>query len=154
MYSVVGCGDCGSVWIVDGDPETTTCRRCGKRHRFASLRKLERTDDKQAAAEARSKILAERAMDDTGVELPHVAEMERELARDQPSTASVTTDSNSSSRETVVRRAIRALDAPTAEAIAAFANERGVPEPAAHRILEDLVNSGEVTTDDGRYRLL
>lgn len=154
MYSVVGCGDCGSVWIVDGDPETTTCRRCGKRHRFASLRKLERTDDKRAAAEARSKILAERAMGDAGVELPHVAEMERKLDLDQPAEATLTADGESSPRETVVRRAIRALDAPTAEAIAAFANERGVPEPAAHRILEDLVNAGEATTDGGGYRLL
>lgn len=154
MYSVVGCGDCGAVWIVDGDPETTTCRRCGKRHRFAALRKLARTDDKQAAAEARSKILADRAIGDVGVDVPHVTEMERELDLDKPTTATRTTDGNSSSRKAVVRRAIRALDAPTAEAIAAFANDRGVPEPAAHRILEELVNSGEATADGGRYRLL
>lgn len=60
-YSVVGCSDCDNLQIVQGAPKTTTCRRCGKRLTFKSLKKFYTTEDKQAANNARALKLAARA---------------------------------------------------------------------------------------------
>lgn len=153
MYSVVGCGDCGSIWIVEGAPDTTTCPRCGTRHRFDSLRKLAETEEQAAARRARSTILAERADDVDGQ--PDFDELERAVESDRPTmTGSTTTREPGRSREAVVRRAIRTIDAPDDEAIVAFAADNGVPEDAARRVLMGLQRSGQVTAEDGRYRLL
>ncbi len=153
MYSVVGCGDCGSIWIVEDTPDTTTCPRCGTRHRFESLRKLARTEEQAAARRARSRILAERADDVDG--LPDFDELDRSVERDRRATTESTASGESgTSREAIVRRGIRTIDDPDEAAIVSFAAERGVPENAARRVLRGLERSGEATAEDGRYRLL
>lgn len=153
MYSVVGCADCGSIWIVEDAPDTTTCPRCGTRHRFDSLRKLAETEEQAAARRARSTILAERADDVDGQ--PDFEELERAVESDRHTmTGSTTTREPGQSREAVVRRAIRTIEAPDDEAIVAFAADNGVPEDAARRVLMGLQRSGQVTAEDGRYRLL
>lgn len=64
-YAVVGCSDCSQLWILDThDPEqpvTAECPRCGAGHLRRKLRPLAQHDDHAAAAELRSRILAERA---------------------------------------------------------------------------------------------
>lgn len=172
MYAVVGCGDCSALWIVEGEPETTGCPRCGTRHRFASLRRLAVTDEEVAARQARASILAERAGGEAALEaLPADAEVpdglvvtdeeylaeagidpaaveaagERAVAGNRP---------DRTSRVAVVRRALRELDGPTAAAVAEYAHDRGVPEEAARALLDRLVDAGEATETDGEYRLL
>jgi hypothetical protein len=61
VYSLVECGDCRAIWIVEGRPDTTACPRCTTRHRFESLRPLSIHDDKPAATAARGSILADRS---------------------------------------------------------------------------------------------
>lgn len=54
MYTVVVCSDCKYVWIVENRPDTSQCRRCRKRRKFAVLKKYYRTDDLEAATLARA----------------------------------------------------------------------------------------------------
>lgn len=61
MYSVVGCSDCGSFWILEGDQETTVCRSCGKQHTTEKLKRFIQTPEKEEAKEARAELLAEKA---------------------------------------------------------------------------------------------
>lgn len=153
MYSVVGCGDCGSIWIVEGTPDTTTCPRCRTRHRFESLRTLARTEEQAAARRARSAILAERADDVDGP--PDFDELDRIVEQDRrASSESTASEGSGSSREAIVRRAIRTIDDPDDAAIVSFAGEHGVPEAEARRLLRGLKRSGDVTAVDGQYRLL
>ena len=60
-YVAVGCGECGAVWIVDGEPTTTACPRCGRRHRFGDLRRFAESDDKDRVRDVRTSILADRS---------------------------------------------------------------------------------------------
>ena len=60
-YAAVGCAECGAVWIVDGEPTTTACPRCGKRHRFGDLRRFAESDDKDRVRDVRTSILADRS---------------------------------------------------------------------------------------------
>jgi len=74
VFSVVECGDCRAVWIVEGAPDTTGCPRCGTRHRFDALRPLSTHEDKRAATTARGSILAERSDHGEGFDARSVAD--------------------------------------------------------------------------------
>ena len=174
VYVVVGCGDCSALWIVEGEPETTGCPRCGTRHRCASLRRLAETEDEAAARQARAAILAERSGNEAALEsLPTSTGLPADLApavTDQEYLAGAGIDTEevaaageraargnrpgSQSHVAVVRQALRDLDGPTATAVAEYAIERGVPEGAARSVLDGLVDAGEVIRTDDGYRLL
>lgn len=174
MYAVVGCGECDALWIVEGEPETTGCPRCGTRHRFASLRRLAETEDEAAARQARGALLAERSgAGDPLDSVPTRADLPDDFApavSDEEYLAGAGIDPDAvaaageraeggdrpagRSRVGVVRQALRDLDAPTAAAVTEYAAERGVAEPAANAVLTRLVDAGEVTETDGKYRLL
>jgi len=174
VYAVVGCGDCSALWIVEGEPETTGCPRCGTRHRFASLRRLAETEREAAARQARAAILAERSGGEAALEsLPTSADLPDNLppaVSDEEYLAGAGIDpeavaaageraeggsgSGSRSRVGVIRQALRDLEAPTAAAVAEYADERGVPESAAMSVLDRLVDAGEVTRAGEGYRLL
>lgn len=74
MYRVVECGECGALWIVEGEPETTGCPQCATRHRFESLRPLSTHDEKTAATAARGAILADRSDHGDGFDPVDVAD--------------------------------------------------------------------------------
>lgn len=64
-YSIVACNNCKSAWVVDvvgkGDNkviETTTCRKCGKRHKFKPMRKFKSVNDQEAAKLIRARVEA------------------------------------------------------------------------------------------------
>lgn len=174
MYAVVGCGQCSALWIVEDEPETTGCPRCGTRHRFASLRRLAETADEAAARQARGALLAERSgvgepldsvptRDDLPDDFTPAVSDEEYLAGagidpDAVAAAGERAEGGDRpvgrSRVGVVRQALRDLDAPTAAAVADYAAERGISEPAAVGVLDRLVDAGEVTETDGVYRLL
>jgi predicted nucleic acid-binding Zn-ribbon protein len=168
MYAVVGCGDCGSFWVVEDRPETTRCPSCGTRHRFDSLKKFAETDDADAAREARTALLtgrSEHAPDemDSFAELESRAEtggmsddeyLERAgLDAERVREAGERT-TGSQSRMDIVREAPAALDRPTEDEIITYALERDVPTEFTERALEKLVRRGAVSEHRGRYRLL
>jgi hypothetical protein len=173
MYAVVGCNGCGALWILTDPRETKTaqCPRCRKRHRTRKLKRFYRTEDRDAAREARAAMLAEQSGDSEAFDaLPSVGEMERRLDdagidddeylsasgldADAVADAGDVRPSRSRSRPELVRAALRECDARTESEVVAYATERGVSASTARDVLERLVRRGEVTESGGEYRLL
>lgn len=174
MYAVVGCNECGNLWLLR-DPRTNDsarCSRCGKTHRTAKLKRLFESDDRAAAREARSALLAKKRGDSEAfAAVDHVAELERAveeagiddreyleesgLDADAVFEAGSGSDGGSSrTRKETVREAVRKVDVPTESEIVAHATENGVTEDVARNLLEKLVRNGDVSESRGRYRLL
>ncbi|SDY37850.1 DUF5817 domain-containing protein [Halobellus clavatus] len=177
MYAVVGCTDCEHLWLLKDarTAETATCPQCGRTHQTKKLRRFVEEDDREAARQARSALLAKRGGNsESFAETAHVAEMEREIdergvddreylegsgldadavaaAGERASTGSGGSGSN---RLDVVRDALRTLDQPTAEEVAEYAEERGVPSDQSRELLEKLARRGDASESRGRYRLL
>ncbi|WP_101294413.1 DUF5817 domain-containing protein [Halegenticoccus soli] len=171
MYAVVGCTDCGNLWLLEDPGETAQCSRCGKRHRTRKLRRFFESDDREAARQARAAMLARKGgHDEAFADLDDVATMEarlndvgvedRELLErsgvdaDEVAAAGDASAGRSRSRQEIVVDAVREGDRPTEEEVVAYATDRGVPADAARRLLEALTRRGEVSESRGRYRLV
>ena len=172
MYAVVGCTDCAALWLIS-DPEsskTARCPRCGRRHQVKKLRRFFESDDRDAARQARTELLAKKQGATDAVDgLDSVAEMERQV--DEPVVDDRTyleasgidadavaetgaSEGGSRSRDEVVRDAIREGDRPTEAEVVDYATEYGVPAEAARDLLETLTRRGEASESRRRYRLL
>ncbi|MFB6148605.1 MAG: DUF5817 domain-containing protein [Halobacteriales archaeon] len=176
MYAVVGCSDCQALWLVEDSPATTECPRCGRRHQFDRLKQFVTTDDEDHAREVRASMLAARSdHGDAFAELDSFAELEEELADagiddeayldakgvdvDAVNGAAERAEQGRASggttgRQAIVRAALEELDEPTEPAVIDYTSERGVPPEYVRRALEKLVQAGEVSESNGRYRLL
>ncbi|MFC7046872.1 DUF5817 domain-containing protein [Halobacteriaceae archaeon GCM10025711] len=174
MYAVVGCSDCGALWLVADRPETTRCPRCGKRHQFGKLKQFVSTEDEDHAREVRASMLANRQdLGEAFADLESFAEMEASLddagVSDDEYLAGSGLDADEvtaageratrgqgggTSRKDAVLDALRTLDRPTEDEVVAHVAEHGVPAEYARRALEKLVQGGEVSESRGRYRLL
>ncbi|WP_336036346.1 DUF5817 domain-containing protein [Halobacterium yunchengense] len=172
-YAVVGCSDCGALWVVEGRPQTTGCPRCEKRHRFSKLRRFVTTDDEDHAREVRASMLANRAghgdafaeVEDFAA-LDDVADDAGMSDEDFLSAAGVDTDevadaavraeqsTRSLGKREAVRAALRDLDEPTQADVEAFAAEHGVGADYVERALRKLERAGELTHTGDGYRLL
>lgn len=175
MYAVVGCSDCDHLWLLS-DPraaESATCPRCGRTHRTKKLRRLAEDENREAARQARAALLAKRGGNSEAfAETAHVADMERDIddsgvddreylegsGLDPDAVAAAgeraSSGSTSRSRDEIVRDALRDHDAPTADAVAAYAESHGVPGEKARELLETLVRRGAVSESNGTYRLV
>lgn len=176
MYAVVGCSECGALWLLS-DPrtsETARCPRCERTHRTEKLKRLFESADRAAAREARAALLAEKHGDDEAfAEVDHVAELERAVEdagvddREYLEAAGIDADAvsaageraggsggSSQPRDAIVRDAVRHADGSTEAAIVAYASDRGVPADDARDLLATLVRRGEVSESRGRYRVL
>ena len=175
MYTVVGCPDCGALKLVEGRPETTRCPRCGRRSQFGKLRALYRSEEIDAAREARARLLARRggeeaaysevgsfadldaAADEAGMDDDEFLERSG-LDTDEVAAAGERAErgrgSSSGSRKERVLAALRELDRPTEAEIVERAGEAGVPPDYVRSALEKLRRRGEVSESGGRYRLL
>ncbi|MDB2238208.1 DUF5817 domain-containing protein [Halorubrum ezzemoulense] len=176
MYAVVGCNECANMWLVT-DPETSEtakCSRCGKTHRTAKLKRFFESEERAAARQARSALLAKKRGDSAAfAEVDHVADLEAAVedagigdreylessgidadAVDEAASRAEGGGGGSRSRTEVVRDAVDALDDPTEAAVVDRAAADGVPADAAREILTRLAHRGELTESNGRYRLL
>ncbi|MFB6106395.1 MAG: DUF5817 domain-containing protein [Halobacteriaceae archaeon] len=171
MYAVVGCSNCSALWVVEDHPETTRCPRCGTRRRYDALKKFHTAESADAAKQARAAMLAERSgHGDAFANLEDYGEMDRRLDEagvgddeylagsgldpDAVRDAAESDDGPARSHPETVRAAVEELDAPTADAVVAYAVDRGVPAAKARTVLDRLVDAGEATERDGTYRLL
>lgn len=176
MYAVVGCSECSALWVVSGEPETTGCPRCGKRHRFGKLKRFVTTDEEDHAREVRASMLANRQGEgEAFTELDSFAEMEAQvedagvseeeyLERSGLDAGEVAAAGERASegpgassglgREEAVRAALRDLDEPTEAEVAAYAAEHGASAEYVERALAKLTRAGEVSESRGRYRLV
>ena len=177
MYAVVGCNACSNLWLVRDlrSSETAKCSRCGKTHQTAKLKRLFESDDRDAAREARSALLAKkRGESEAFAAVEHVSELERAVedagiddrtylegagldadAIDEAAARSLENGGDTGQpREAIVREAVTTVDDPTREHIIAHAAEHGVPADAAEKLVTALTQRGELTKSEGRYRLL
>jgi ribosomal protein S27E len=175
MYAVVGCTECGNLWLLSDPDEADSaqCSRCGTRHRTNKLRRFFESADRDEARQARSALLADKQdAGDVFAELDPVSEMEWRLddsgvsddeyldgvgldADEVRQAGEGTTRSGEpGSRDEVVRAALREQHRPSESEVVAYAEARGVPADAARDLLDKLIRRGEVSESRGRYRLL
>lgn len=170
MFAVVGCRDCGALWVIEGRPDTTQCPRCRSRHRVEKLRRFAETTDADAAREARSRLLQARGEADADLDdfaSLEPAAMDAGMSDDEYLDAagldvdavteageSAAGGSSSSSRREVVLAALRELESPTEDAVREYATEHGVDPDYVGDALAKLRRRGEVSESGGRYRLL
>ena len=173
MYAVVGCSDCGALWVVSGRPDTSGCPRCEKRHSFSKLRKFVTTEDEDHAREVRASMLANRAghgdafaelenfttledfVEDAGMsndEFMQRSGVDADEARAAGERAEQTT--RSLGKRAAVEAALEELDRPTEDEVKAFAAEHDVSGEYVERALSKFERAGDVTKSDGRYRRL
>ncbi|WP_411966940.1 DUF5817 domain-containing protein [Haloferax sp. YSSS75] len=179
MYAVVGCTDCGNLWLLSDPREskTATCSRCGRRHQTKKLRRFFESEDRDAARQARSALLAKKHGDSEAfAQVEHVAELDRQVDESgiddreylegsgldadevfdagEQARRGRASSSGSVDRLTAIKDAIRDGDRPTEDEVVAAASEQGVPAEKARDLLEKLRRRGEVSESGGRYRLL
>lgn len=172
MYAVVGCSDCGNLWLLSDPGETAECPRCGTRHQTDRLRRFFESEDREEAREVRAAMLADRSDEGQAFEnLPSVGELERRLddvgiddetflsaagvdPEEAAAAGDVRTRSQSRPRQEIVRDALRTRETPTETDVIEYAAAHGVPADAARDLLGRLLQNGEVVENDGRYRLV
>ena len=176
MYAVVGCSNCSMLWLLSDpqDANTAQCPRCGKTHQTKKLKRLFESDDRSAAQQARSALLAKKqGQSEAFADVDHVADLEART--DQPvvddreylEAAGLDTDEvaaagdhdsgGSRSRGEIVREAVESAgddDQPTEAEIVDYAERQGVPAEKASELLIKLCRRGEASESGGRYRLL
>lgn len=168
MYAVVGCSECGTLWIVETGAATARCPRCRTRHRTAKLRSIATCEDADRARELRSRLLADRAGHTESfssvesfadleeiAERPAVDDATYLTAADIDPAAleeSIEDEPPRRSRSEIVLEAIDRVEDPTREAVVAYATDRDVPEAFAERVLDRGLADGIVTIADGRFR--
>ncbi|RJX42852.1 replication protein H [Halonotius aquaticus] len=176
MYAVVGCNNCSMLWLLT-DPDSAdsaTCPRCERTHQTSKLKRLFESEDRSAAREARSALLAKKQGDSEAfADVAHVSELEQQAEDagiddreyleasgiDADSVAAVgeTTRETAGSHDEIVREAVREAggeDRPTEREIVDYAADRGVPAEKASNLLEKLCRVGDASESRGRYRLL
>lgn len=176
MYSVVGCPECSALKIVEGRPETTQCPRCDRRTQFEKLRTIYQSEDLDAAREIRARLLAEQSghsdayaavdsfaelddrADDAGMSpaayLDQIGIDTDATAAAEERAATATGSTRNNSQKEIVLGALSDLDQPTREEIVDQAATAGVPGEYVDDALDKLVQRGDVTETNGRYRLL
>lgn len=177
MYSVVGCPDCSAFKIVEDRPETTRCPRCGRQTKFEKLRTFYQTEELDAAREIRARMLAERSgHDEAYAELDGFTELAAQADEAGISGAEYLSEAGfdtetiadageramngargaetSKSRKEHILDALREMDRPTEQEVIEHAGEAGIPAEYVQNALDKLAQKGDVTENDGRYRLL
>lgn len=176
MYAVVGCTNCSMLWLLSDPRESQTaqCPRCQKTHQTAKLKHLFESDDRSAAQQARSALLAKKQdASETFANVDHVVELEAQsdkpvvedreyleaagLDADTVAAAGEQSTNRSKPRDEIVREAVRGAgesNRPTEDDILAYATEQGVDREKADELLQKLCRRGEASESGGRYRLL
>ncbi len=176
MYAVVGCNNCSMLWLLS-DPQgskTAQCPRCQKTHQTKKLKRLFESDDRSAAQQARSALLAKKqGHSEAFADVGHVVDLEAQVEKpvvddreyleaagldaDDVAAAGEQSTTRATARDEIVREAVEVAgegDQPTEDDVLAYATEQGVPREKAHELLEKLCRRGEASESGGRYRLL
>ena len=176
MYAVVGCNNCSMLWLLTdpGSADSAQCPRCERTHQTSKLKRLFESEDRSAAREARSALLAKKQGDSEAfADVAHVSELEQQaedagiddreylkesgIDADSVAAASETARETAGSHDEIVREAVREAggeDRPTESEIVDYAADRGVPEEKTSKLLEKLCRMGDASESRGRYRLL
>ncbi len=176
MYAVVGCNNCSMLWLLSDprDSKTAQCPRCQKTHQTTKLKRFFESEDRSAAQQARSALLAKKqGHSEAFADVDHVVDLEQQLDEpvvddreyleaagldaDTVAAAGEQSTSRSQSRDEIIREAVEQSgtdNQPTESDILAYATEQGVPREKARELLQKLCRRGDASESGGRYRLL
>jgi len=176
MYAVVGCNNCSMLWLLSDPRESNTaqCPRCQKTHQTKKLKHFFESDNRSAARQARSALLAKKQGASAAfADVDHVVDLEQQvdepvvedreyleaagLDADDVAAAGDHTTNRSKPRDKIVREAVEKGgdgDRPTEDDILRYATEQGVSREKAQALLQKLCRRGEASESGGRYRLL
>lgn len=160
MLTVVVCPDCQYIWIVEDEPDTTTCGRCGTAHQFKNLRHLKETSDKESARRYRALFAAdindnrdafEDAVENADIFSEPDSDFDREELIEEAGfdTESVkeagdVSASGSRSEKEIVRDGIEELNEPSVEDVVTYAGDRGVGEEKTRKVIDKLREQGRI----------
>ena len=151
MYRVVGCSSCHHLWILEPGGEEAACPRCRRRHKVKRLRPLFESESADAAREARSQLLADRA----GVngDMAGFTELEGVGTPNRPAPLE-SSGGSQGDLQTRIEQAIEQADPPTRDVIVERAGATGVPAERVDELLARMKRAGAFTEKEGIYRLL
>ena len=173
IRTVTVCSNCKTVFIVKKLPKTTTCRGCGKRHKFKKLKRYYQTEDKDAARKARTEFQArvrdlddhfERArekgvLEDTADQLITDDEyldakgVDPEAVADAEERAIEATHRQKSQKD-IVLDAVTEQENPNRDDVRAYAEQFGMDGEKALKKLDKFREYGEVSgTYNGPFRI-
>lgn len=164
MYTVVGCPNCRDLWIRAAGGDRTKCPACGRSHQVDNLQPLFQSDDVDAARDARTRLLADRAEVDDVASFSSLADTVSDDDGDDPAElaalgldpAEIADAGDQSTerrdRREIVLAAIETVDPATTDRIVATAAADGVPPTATETVLEKLHAQGEIAESGGAYR--
>jgi len=164
MYTVVVCSECQCVWIVNGRPERSKCRRCGKNRLFKKLKKYSQHEDAEVAKLARAKTQAviddqkehfERAFE-RGVLQEEIDQAINDdeylsglgLDADEIENAAeeiLESPRERNSEKKIVRKAVKDQGSPTIDDVLDYAKEYELSESKAILCLERILRSGDLS---------
>lgn len=168
-YTVVVCTECDYVWIVQDEPDTTSCKQCDTQHKFRKLKHLYTGDDYEKAKEARTLKQAEiQGIDhiykqlledgDFDSDVKDAVVDEKYLQKQNVDPTEVYGEDNNEkpqSKREIIEVAIDELDTPTDENVIEFAEEYGLEEEEVTEFIDLLCRHGEAMRKrDGTIRLL
>ena len=173
LRTVVICPNCRATFIVQDIPQSTTCRRCRKRHQFKKLKHYFQSEDKDAVRTVRTAVQAriddlddefERAqnagvledvvgelIDDNeyisgmGVDAEEVSAAEERALRNQ---------NRQKSKKDIIFDAVREQDSPTRDDVRTYAEQFGMDGDDALAMLDKWRENGQISGSwDGPFRL-
>lgn len=165
MYTVVLCPDCQFVWIVNGQPDRTSCQRCQSSHKFGKIRHLKRVESNEEAREWRTALWADingrkeefeevtkqvDIFEDRDLDVDHDEVFEKYgVNKDEVEEASDVKRKKSQSDRDVITSALEDLENPSTDEVVSYASERGVGEEKTLKVIEKLRRSGQLIRKNG-----
>jgi NMD protein affecting ribosome stability and mRNA decay len=173
LRTVVVCPDCRATFIVQDIPQSTTCRRCRKRHQFKKLKQYFQTENKGAARKVRTAVQAhvddlsdefERAqeagvLEDIVDEIIDEDEYLSEMGADTEDVSAaeeraLRNQNRQKSKKDIVFDAVREQDSPTRDDVRAYAKQFGMDGDDALAMLDKWREAGRISGNwDGPFRL-
>lgn len=165
MYIIVICPNCETPRIIKDDPETIECFNCEKRLKQRKLKIFFKTENAEEARRKKGEIVADQqGLSDVFEKLGAIdvdASTRRVNERFQEQTglnALLEDDSDTSRKKSspvdLIKRAIRESSEPTEDHIISVVAEHGLSAKRAERTLSKLFQQGEITEQNGEYRVL
>ena len=151
MYSVVGCNNCQTVWIVEMHPENVKCPRCNKKHKFKKLRKFVETLDIDIARKKRSEWISKKMRNSISgwdIEDKNIDDNTYFIGPDQIQEKYRIGENK---KDRLIRIIQESKGITEQEIIRKMENETGEKQEIEKQ-LEKLLYLGEITENRGKYR--
>lgn len=153
MYYVLVCPDkyCRGVSIVKDEHETVTCRSCDSQYKFRKYKMSYKSDDREMAVKARTKLLVK--INDSDLSFEDIEE--QGYFEDTDKIYSGHSEKDTRSSKKIIRDQFKDLDKPTKEEVVERAVETsGIDEETAQNTLKKMIQQGMILNIGEKLELL